>query len=973
MSANLAYKSAETMTPSTFEQNSALFTGNTFFIAELFDKYLTDPNSVDPTWAALFRELGDDKQAIFGDMSTVNGGKKRAAIIGVTEEVEPAKAGKDKASSKPAASTATISASEQQAFALTSIRALMLIRSYRVRGHLNANLDPLGLEKKETHPELDPASYGFSDADMDKNIFLGGVLGLQTATLRQIIGILKETYCSTIGAEFMHIQCPEKKAWLQERIEVAAGKPKLSADEKKMILKELVEVDSFESFLQLKYPSTKRFSVQGGDVAIAALQQVIVTAASLDVDEIILGMPHRGRMNVLTQVMGKPYVELLSIFHGNMDVPEWIVTSGDVKYHLGVSSDKEFAGGKKVHLSLTANPSHLEAVNPVVMGKTRAKQDMKNDDAKSRVMSILFHGDAAFSGQGLVAECLSLSDLKGYRVGGTLHLIVNNQIGFTTNPKNSRSTPYPTDVAKGIQAPILHVNGEDPEAVGFVSKLAAEYRQKFKSDVVVDIICYRKYGHNESDEPMFTQPIMYNSIAKKKAPARIYAEKLTSTGVMTAEEVEKMYDDYKQYFTEQYEAARSFKPNKVDWLGANWSGFERPTGEHPEVVTGVAEKLLKEVGAALSNTPLEMDVNKKIIRQLEAKKQMIESGAGIDWATAEALAFGTLLKQDYRVRLSGQDSCRGTFSQRHSVIIDQTTEKRYKPLNNLGGEQAKFEVIDSNLSEFAVMGYEYGYSLSEPKALVMWEGQFGDFANGAQVIIDQFIASGEIKWLRMSGLILLLPHGYEGQGPEHSSARLERYLQLCAEDNMQVANCSTPANYFHILRRQMLRNFRKPLVLMTPKSLLRHKSCVSSLKDMAEGSKFNLIYGDTAVDAAKVRKAVICSGKVYYDLLDEREKTGNTDVALIRLEQFYPYPAAQLAAELSRYKKAEIVWCQEEPKNMGAWSFIAPYIEETMDKVKAKNSRLTYIGRKASASTATGYAKIHEAEQKAIVTEVFAK
>jgi 2-oxoglutarate dehydrogenase E1 component len=740
-----------------------------------------------------------------------------------------------------------------------------------------------------------------------------------------------------------------------------------STQDKKDIWKTLAEVESFEQFLQIKYPGTKRLSVQGGDSMLVGMESIINRAAKVGVKEIIVGMPHRGRMNVLTTTMGKPYAELLSIFHGNLDFPEWVESSGDVKYHLGTSSDRETPYGK-VHLSLLSNPSHLEAVNPVVAGKVRAKLDIAGDvQDKGSVMGVMLHGDAAFAGQGSVPEVLALSELRGYRTGGTIHLIVNNQIGFTTSPKYSRFTPYPTDVAKSVQAPIFHVNGDDPEAVAYVCGLAAEFRQEFKRDVVVDIFCYRKYGHNESDEPMFTQPLMYREIAKKPLPADIYSNRLIAEGTMSEDEVKKGFADFKAFFEKQYDIARDFKPNKADWLEGQWSGFEKPKGEHPAGDTGVDVKKLKEVGLALAKEP-PIKANSKILRQLEAKKKMMETGEGIDWATGEALAYGTLLTEGHGVRLSGQDCGRGTFSQRHSVLVDQDTEERYVPLNNITSGQESYEVIDSSLSEFAILGFEYGYSLARPNFLTLWEGQFGDFANGAQVIIDQFISSAEAKWLRMSGLVMLLPHGYEGQGPEHSSARLERYLQSCAEDNWQVANCTTPANYFHILRRQLKRKFRKPLILMTPKSLLRHKLAVSKLADMAPGTHFQRIIPETEKlqKDDKIRRVVITSGKVYYDLFEARAAQKIDDVAIIRMEQYYPFPARELKAELARYKNAEFVWCQEEPQNMGAWSFVVSRIEDVIESL-GRSDRVRYAGRPEAASPAAGYLKIHEREQKQLV------
>jgi 2-oxoglutarate dehydrogenase E1 component len=943
-----------------FDPTTPLFAGNSVFIEELYERFLINPQSVDASWREFFR--GMTNGAASPTQRQASWSQVASKVIGAMEKQdEKPAAGKDK--------KAGVSQADIERYAHDSIRGIMMVRAYRVRGHLIADLDPLGIESSNAyHPELDPASYGFTEKDMDREIFLDGSLGIQKATLREIVAILQQTYCGKIGVEFMHIQHPEQKAWIQRRFEQDRGHFGFTVDEKKLVWNTLVEVEAFEQFLQVKYPGTKRFSAQGGDAMVPGLEAIINTAARLGVKEIVVGMPHRGRMNVLTTTMGKPYAELLSIFHGNLDFPEWIASSGDVKYHLGTSSDRDTPFGK-IHLSLLSNPSHLEAVDPVVAGKVRAKLDIYGDiEDKGSVMGIMLHGDAAFAGQGLVSEVLALSELRGYRTGGTVHIIVNNQIGFTTSPKYSRFTPYPTDVAKAVQAPIFHVNGDDPEAVSYVCRLAAEFRQEFKRDTVIDIFCYRKYGHNESDEPMFTQPIMYRTISQKPLPAEIYSQRLVDEGVVSQNEVDAKFSEFKGFFEKQYEAAKNFKPNKADWLEGKWTGFEKPKGEHPVGETGVDVKKLKEVGLAISRLPEHIKVNSKIMRQLDAKRKMMETGENIDWSTAEALAFGSLLKEGFGVRLSGQDSGRGTFSQRHSVLVDQETEERYLPLNNLGGDQKPYEVIDSSLSEFAILGFEYGYTLGQPNYLTLWEAQFGDFANGAQVIIDQFITSGEVKWLRMSGLVMLLPHGYEGQGPEHSSARLERYLQQCAEDNIQVVNCTTPANYFHVLRRQLLRKFRKPLIIMTPKSLLRHKLCLSSLSDMGKGTHFHRIIPESEklLKGEKIRRVIITSGKVFYDLFEERAARKIDDIAILRMEQYYPFPARELKAELARYGNAEIVWCQEEPQNMGAWSFVAPRIEDVMQSL-GRNDRLRYTGRAEAASPAAGYLRIHDREQKELV------
>lgn len=944
--------------------DSYLNGANALFIEELFERYQQDPASVSDEWKALFEELGDVAQpsASWNQLDT--------GIIGRVDPEEvaeaaakAAKAGKGKGA-KPAMDKTQL---------VDTVRAFAMIHAYRTRGHLAAHLDPLDLEDRKPHAELDPATYGFTADRMDAEVYLDGTFGLEKASVGEVLAILRQTYCSKIGFETMHIQYPEQKDWLRDRIEAMRGKPTLSADEKKTILKDMVEVDSFEEFLQVKYPGMKRFSIQGGDAAIAGLEAILHRSAELGVEEIVIGMPHRGRMNVLTQIMGKPYAELLSLFHGNLDFPEDVKTSGDVKYHLGASHDREFAGGKKVHLSLTANPSHLEVVNPVVCGKVRAKQDQKEDETRLKVMGLTLHGDAAFSGQGSVPETLSLSELKGYRTGGTVHVIVNNQIGFTTAPRFSRFTPYPSDVAKMVQAPIFHVNGEDPEAVIAVCRLASEFRQEFGRDVVVDVICYRKYGHNESDEPMFTQPKMYQRIAKKKAPALVYADQLLAEKSIDQAHLDGLYAEYKARFEKDFDSGKNYKPNKADWLEGKWSGKKSSiSGKVVPPKTGVSKKVLEKVVEGITKVPEAFNVNRKIARQLKAKQEMMKSGTGIDWGLGEALAFGSLLEEGYPVRLSGQDSERGTFSHRHSVLTDQVDEKKYTPLNHISDKQAHYEVINSSLSELAILGFEYGYSQAEPDALVMWEAQFGDFANGAQMMIDQFITSGEIKWLRMSGLVMLLPHGYEGQGPEHSSARLERFLQMCAEENMRVCNCTTPANLFHALRRQMISPVRKPLVLMTPKSLLRHKLCVSDISEFTGESRFRRVLpeiDDKELVADKdIKRVIFTSGKVYYDLLEKRRTKKQKDVVIVRLEQYYPFPIEGVARQLKRYPNAEIFWCQEEPKNMGAWLTIRADFEDALEEL-GRAPLVRYVGRDAAASPAVGYLKVHEMQQAKLVEE----
>ncbi len=944
-------------------ENSYLYGANSVFIEELYGHYLANPNSVDASWQKFFAALGDPAP------KGPSWDKKPSKVIGQSDGETGPSPKKDTGGAAGVAKGLDPKAVE--AAALDALRAQALIRAYRVRGHLAATLDPLGIEKPQIHADLDPASYGFTDADMGREIYLGGQFGLERAKLGDIIAILKETYAGTLGVEFMHIQEPAQREWLQSRIESGRGKMQFTADQKKNILRSLLEVEGFEEFVQLKYTGMKRFSIQGGDAMVPGLLAVLETASAVGVEEIVIGMPHRGRMNVLTTIMGKPYSELLSIFNGNLDFPESVHTSGDVKYHLGASHDRPMPGGKTLHLSLTANPSHLEAVNPVVVGKVRAKQDQRKDEEdRTKVMALTLHGDAAFAGQGVVTETLSMADLRGYRTGGTVHVIVNNQIGFTTAPKYSRYTPYPTDCAKGIQAPIFHVNGDDPEAVVFACKLATEFRQEFMRDTVVDIVCFRKYGHNEGDEPMYTQPLMYKVIAKKQLPARVYAQRLVAEGTMTELEVGAEMEALNAHFQKEYDAGKDFKPNKANWLEGKWAGFGRAEaglGVQPD--TGVDLKKIKAYGKALTAIPQGFNIIRQLERIVKRKEEMFDAGEGIDWGTGEALAYASLVAEGTKVRLTGQDSQRGTFSHRNSVWIDQETEERYTPLCNIKPDQASFEVHDSSLSEYAVLGFEYGYSLAEPNALTIWEAQFGDFANGAQIMIDQFIASGEIKWLRMSGLVMLLPHGYEGQGPEHSSARLERFLQLCGEDNMQVVNITTPANLFHALRRQLIgRKFRKPLIVMSPKSLLRHKLCVSALADFAPGTSFKPVIAETdklAKDAS-VKRVIFTSGKVYYDLLDSRREKKLDDVAIVRVEQYYPFPAAEIGAELKRYPNAEVAWVQEEPQNMGAWSFIAPRFAELMESINHA-TRIRYIGRKEAASPAAGYMKLHTREQGELI------
>lgn len=983
---------AEIMSRQDQTTTSFLYGGNAAYIEQLQAKYEVDPSSVDESWRAFFSALGDAKSDVASSAAGASwkrpnwpiaaNGELVAALDGAWPEAEK-KLG-DKLQKKAAANGVALSAEQLQKSTRDSVRALMMIRAFRARGHFHADLDPLRLDPPKPEPELDPASYGFGPADLDRPIFIDNVLGLETASVRQMVEILRRTYCSTLGIEFLHLSNQEEKSWLQERIEGPDKSIDFTREGKRAILNKLVEAEGFEKFLDIKSRTTKRFGLDGGEAMIPALEQIIKRGGNLGVKEIVVGMAHRGRLNVLAQVMAKPHRAIFNEFKGGSFLPDDVAGSGDVKYHLGASSDREF-DGNKVHLSLTPNPSHLEIVDPVVLGKVRAKQDQYNctPDDRRVVMPLLIHGDAAFAGQGVVAECFALSGLKGYRTGGSIHFIVNNQIGFTTYPRYSRSSPYPSDVAKLIEAPIFHVNGDDPEAVVHAAKIATEFRHKFQKPVVIDMWCYRRFGHNEVDEPAFTQPLMYKAIRQHPSTLSIYADKLKSEGVVAEGEVESWVQAFRDKLEAEYEAGQNYKPNRAEWYDGRWAGLG-PAGEDPEArrgETGVPSAKLKELGAKITALPADFKAHRNIEKFMDERRQSIETGEGINWASAEALAFATLLDDGHIVRLSGQDCERGTFSQRHSVLIDQETERRYTPLKSVAGEDDRFEVLNSPLSEEAVLGFEYGYSIAEPNALVMWEAQFGDFANGAQVVFDQFISSAERKWLRASGLVCLLPHGYEGQGPEHSSARLERYLQMTAEDNMQVANCTTPANYFHILRRQMKRSFRKPLILMTPKSLLRAKRATSRLSELAEGTSFHRILWDDAQSNldektklkpdGKIRRVVMCTGKVYYDLFEEREKRGIDDVYLLRVEQLYPFPTRSLMAELGRFKKADFVWCQEEPKNMGAWSHVEIYIEWVLNQIGAKNTRPRYVGRAAAAATATGTLSKHMAQLQAFLDDAF--
>ncbi|TKD50860.1 2-oxoglutarate dehydrogenase E1 component [Sphingomonas baiyangensis] len=943
------------------------------FVDAMYARFKADAASIEPGWRAFFEGLENtatgpswardnwplkDTDALTAALDPTQMEPAPRAPKGGTPAPKPA---------APAPSTADI-----QRAANDSIRAMMLIRTYRVRGHLAANLDPLGLSQREMPEDLKTEYHGFDDSEIDRPVFLGGALGLEQATIRELVDILRRNYCGNVGLEYMHIADVEERRFLQERMEGRDKAIEFTPEGKKAILSKVIEAEQWEKFLGRKYVGTKRFGLDGGEAMIPALEAVIKYGGAMGVREIVYGMAHRGRLNVLANVMAKPTRVIFHEFAGGSANPDAIGGSGDVKYHLGTSTDRAF-DGISVHMSLVANPSHLEAVNPVVLGKVRAQQTFHSDlERHEKVLPVLIHGDAAFAGQGIVWECLGFSGIRGYNTGGCIHFVINNQIGFTTSPQFARSSPYPSDVAKGVQAPIFHVNGDDPEAVTYACKMAIEFRQKFGRDIVIDMWCYRRFGHNEGDEPSFTQPLMYKAIRQHPPVSEVYATRLRDQKVIDGEFVTGHVKKVTDELEESFEAAKSYKPNKVDWFAGRWSGLHVPADEETArrgVETGIEPKLFDSLGRTLTDVPEGLAIHKTLGRVLDAKGQMFKSGEGFDWATGEALAFGSLLSEGYGVRLSGQDSGRGTFSQRHAVWVDQENERRYVPLADI--RHGRFEVLDSPLSEYGVLGFEYGFALADPKTLVLWEAQFGDFMNGAQIMIDQFIASGEAKWLRANGLVMLLPHGYEGQGPEHSSARVERFLQLCAQDNMQVANCTTPANYFHLLRRQMHRNFRKPLVVFTPKSLLRHKLATSKAADFQGSTHFMRILSDTnGAPDAETKRLVLCSGKVAYDLIEARDAVGDRHTQVVRIEQLYPFPGEPLAVRMRRMPALEeVVWAQEEPKNNGAWFFVEPLIEEALAAAGAPVSRARYAGRAASASPATGLMKRHQAEQGALIAD----
>ena len=937
--------------------DSFLNSSNAPYVAELYFKYKDNPESVDNDWRIFFSNLNEDDYSILKDFGGPDWKQRPSSVID------------DISFDKKIRSIPKIDFNNFKTSTLDSIRALRLIRAFRINGHLIADLDPLKILEREYPPELDYKSYGFTDSDLDREIFVDGSLGLDRGKLKDIIRILKETYCASIGVEFLHIQQADQKQWVQERIEEVRNKTNFTTEGKKAIYKRIVESELFEQFLDKKFLGTKRYGIEGGESMIPGIEQIVKQACIAGIEDIIIGTAHRGRLTLLSSVLEMSYKNILSKFQGTLNDPNEVLGSGDVKYHLGVSTDREFEN-KKIHLSLTSNPSHLEAVNPVVVGKVRAKQTLTKDKSTDKAIGLLIHGDAAVAGQGVVAETFAMSQLRGFKTGGTIHFVINNQIGFTTMPQYGRSAPYCTEIAKMVQAPIFHVNGDDPEAVVHVCRLATEFRNKFKVDVVVDMFCYRRSGHNEADEPSFTQPLMYQAIKSHPTTRKIYEKKLIENGTISQEESKKIIDDFKNFLDDEFNAAKNYNPNKADWLEGTWTGLSTATFDARRGKTSVKKEKLIDIAKKIHQIPNDFSVHKRIQKIYGERLDTVIKGKNIDWATAESLAFATLLNEGYGVRISGQDVGRGTFSHRHAVLYDQVNEKRHVPLRHFQKEQGYFEIVDSFLSEFGVLGFEYGYSQADPKTLVVWEAQFGDFANGAQIMIDQFISSGERKWLRMSGLTLLLPHGHEGQGPEHTSGRLERFLQMCAEDNMQIINCTSPSNYFHVLRRQLHRNFRKPMIIFTPKSTLRHKKNTSNIDQFINGSTFHRILTDLipSNEKKKKKRLILCSGKIYFELQDRLDKLNIKDCVIIRLEQIYPFPYEIFKDELINYKEAEILWVQEEPKNMGAWGFVRSRIESVMLEAEVKQDELYYVGRSPAASPAAGSLSRHNTNQENIIS-----
>ena len=960
-----------------YKKTSFLNKSNSAFIEQMYLKFIHKDSDLSESWKSYFLNIGEEIDLVVKEINGPSWSPQKKKID--LDDIHRVLDGKKQNISKENQNN-NINKIDIKKTNRDSIRAVSLIRSYRQRGHLIAKVDPLELRESEYLDELHPDSYGFNKEDYQKKIYLDGITNKDYSDIKEILSFLKKKYCGPIGYEYMHISNPKERKWIRDRVEKDENALQFTKNGKNAILNKLIQAEGFEKFLNTKFLGTKRFGLDGAESLIPALEQIIKIGGQYKIKEVKIGMSHRGRLNVLANVLQKSYKKIFNEFAGEIS-SDGKDTAGDVKYHLGASSDREF-DGNSVHVSLTDNPSHLEAVNPVVLGQARAKQFFHKDKERNKVIPILIHGDASFAGQGIVAECFAMSGLPGHNTGGTIHIIINNQIGFTTSPRFARSSPHPSDVAKMVDAPIIHVNGDNPEAVVYATRIATEFRLNFNRDVVIDLVCYRRFGHNEGDEPSFTQPLMYKKIRSHPSAVNIYGEKLIRDNLILKEDLNLQIKTFKNLLDQQFKTAKDYKP-KIEWFEGTWSRYKPEKGKDKRGATGVDLNILSDISKKINNVPSDVNIHKTISKILERRKTKIDQGFDIDWASAEALAFGSLLEEGFPVRLVGQDSGRGTFSQRHSVLRDQLNNSRYIPLNNISESQKNFEIVDSFLSELAVLGFEYGYSLVAPNTLTIWEAQFGDFANGAQVIIDQFIASGERKWKRASGLVMLLPHGYEGQGPEHSSARLERFLQLCANDNLQIMNCTTPANYFHALRRQLLRDFRKPLVMMTPKSLLRNKYCVSDFKDFSKENSFHRVMWDHSMDPktkgfiklknnSDIKKVILCSGKVYFDLLEAREKVKKNDVIIFRIEQLYPFPAKSLVKELKPFaKNANFYWCQEEPKNMGAWLLVRDYIRWTLDTIKAKNSEISYIGRNPDASTATGYAKRHALEQQEIINKVF--
>jgi 2-oxoglutarate dehydrogenase E1 component len=934
-----------------FEANSYLFGGNAPYVEELYESYLNNPGSVPEQWRAYF----DTMQMVpAGDGNPQTRDVAHAPIV--QSFAERAKAG----ALQPRVMGGDAATARKQVY------VQQLIAAYRFLGSRWADLDPLKRQERPPIPELEPAFYDFTEGD-HANIYSAAntFFGFESAPLRDIVRALRETYCGTIGAEFMYLTDPAQKRWIQERLESSRANPSLGADRKRRILERLTAAEGLEKYLHTRYVGQKRFSLEGGESFIAAMDEIVQHGGAQGIQEFVIGMAHRGRLNVLVNTLGKDPADLFAEFEGRHadDLP-----SGDVKYHQGFSSDVSTRGGP-VHLSLAFNPSHLEIVNPVVAGSTRARQDRRGDPSGAQVLSVLVHGDAAFAGQGVVMETLNLAQTRGYGTGGTVHVVINNQIGFTTSdPRDSRSTLYCTDVVKMIESPVFHVNGDDPEAVVFATQLAMDFRAQFHKDVVVDIVCFRRLGHNEQDTPALTQPLMYKKIAQHPGTRKLYADKLEAQGVLSAADADGMVKAYRAAMDEGRHTADPVISNFKSKFAVDWMPFlNRKWTDAADTAVPTAE--LRRIAQRITTVPKDFKAHPLVEKVLADRRAMGNGDLALDWGMGEHMAFATLLASGYAVRLSGQDSGRGTFTHRHAVLHEQNRERwdsgYYIPLEHVADDQGRFTVIDSVLSEEAVLGFEYGYATAEPNALVIWEGQFGDFVNGAQVVIDQFISSGETKWGRACGLTLMLPHGYEGQGPEHSSARLERFLQLCAEHNMQVCQPTTPAQIFHLLRRQMIRMFRKPLVIMTPKSLLRNKEAVSPLADLAQGGfRTVLPEADPRLDDKAVRKVVLSTGKAYYDLLLARRERELADVALLRIEQLYPFPHKALETELRRYPNAtHVVWCQDEPQNQGAWFFVQHHVADALKD----GQRLTYAGRPASASPAVGYYDKHYAQQKELI------